>query len=83
MLIGGSILGVIWFGLLVYALYDVASSKAITRTRKLAWVLIVVILPFIGVFLYLIEKVGGFGRSPAAGVDRFEGEIERDRLRGF
>jgi hypothetical protein len=44
------------FGLLIYAytIYDVVISKFASDTDKLIWVLIVVLVPFLGTILWFV-----------------------------
>jgi hypothetical protein len=49
-LVLGALLGAVW----VYCLVDAWRRADLTRTAKIAWTLIVVLLPFLGTVLYLI-----------------------------
>jgi hypothetical protein len=50
----GLVLGVLLVAVWVYCLVDAWRRADLTRTAKIAWTLIVVLLPFLGTVLYLI-----------------------------
>ena len=58
----GTMLGVfvflIWFWLLVIIFGDIFRSKDMGGGAKALWVLFVIILPFLGIFVYLIARGG-------------------------
>jgi hypothetical protein len=45
---------VIWFWLLITILVDVFRRRDIGGVKKTLWIIVLIILPFIGVFVYLI-----------------------------
>jgi hypothetical protein len=49
---------VIWIWLLVMVFGDIFRSSDLNGVAKSSWVIIVLILPFIGVLLYLIVRGG-------------------------
>ncbi len=52
---------VIWFWLLITVFADVFRRRDISGWLKAVWTIVVVVLPYIGVFLYLISQGGGMG----------------------
>src|SRR6202020_1146402 len=58
----GTMLGffvfIIWFWLLILIFGDIFRSKDLGGGAKMLWVLFVVILPFLGIFVYLIARGG-------------------------
>ena len=58
----GTMLGffvfIIWFWLLIVIFGDIFRSKDLSGGAKMLWVLFVVILPFLGIFVYLIARGG-------------------------
>ena len=52
-------LWVMWFWLLFEVLADVFRRHDISGWGKTAWLILVVILPFLGVFIYLISQNNG------------------------
>jgi hypothetical protein len=46
----------VWVMMLFYVFSDVFRSTDMTGAAKAAWAIIVIILPFLGVFLYLIVR---------------------------
>jgi ABC-type multidrug transport system fused ATPase/permease subunit len=54
----GFFLLVIWFWLLIIVFSDVFRSHDIGGGAKALWVIFVIILPFLGIFVYLIARGG-------------------------
>ena len=52
---------VLWFMLLFYIIVDVFRRHDISGWGKAAWLIFVIILPFLGVFIYLITQGAGMG----------------------
>jgi ABC-type multidrug transport system fused ATPase/permease subunit len=49
---------IIWIWLLVMAFFDIFRSHDIGGLAKALWVIFVLILPFLGVFVYLVARGG-------------------------
>lgn len=50
----------VWLALLFYVFVDLFGRADMTGVRKVAWILILVLLPYLGVFVYLVaENVEG------------------------
>jgi hypothetical protein len=66
----GTMLGffvlVIWFYLLIIIFSDIFRSRDIGGVAKMLWVLFVIILPFLGIFVYLIARGGKMHERVAA-----------------
>ena len=58
----GTMLGLfvffIWFWLLIVVFSDIFRSRDLGGGSKMLWVLFVIILPFLGIFVYLIARGG-------------------------
>jgi ABC-type multidrug transport system fused ATPase/permease subunit len=58
----GTMLGLfvffIWFWLLIVIFGDIFRSRDLGGGAKMLWVLFVIILPFLGIFVYLIARGG-------------------------
>ena len=58
----GTMLGLfvffIWFWLLIVVFGDIFRSQDLGGGAKMLWVLFVIILPFLGIFVYLIARGG-------------------------
>ncbi len=58
----GTMLGffvlIIWFWLLIVIFSDIFRSQDLGGGAKMLWVLFVIILPFLGIFVYLIARGG-------------------------
>jgi hypothetical protein len=66
----GTMLGLfvffIWFWLLIVVFSDIFRSKDLGGVAKMLWVLFVIILPFLGIFVYLIARGGKMHERAAA-----------------
>ena len=49
---------VLWIWLLIYIFMDIFRSHDMGGLAKAVWVIFVIILPFLGVFVYLIARGG-------------------------
>ena len=55
-------LWVIWFWILIRVLADVFRRDDLSGWGKAAWTVFVIVLPFLGVFIYLIAHGGDMGK---------------------
>jgi hypothetical protein len=66
----GTMLGffvlVIWLWLLIIVFSDIFRSRDLGGLAKMLWVLFVIILPFLGIFVYLIARGGKMHERAAA-----------------
>jgi hypothetical protein len=66
----GTMLGffilVIWLWLLIIVFSDIFRSRDLSGVAKTFWVLFVIILPFLGIFVYLIARGGKMHERAAA-----------------
>jgi ABC-type multidrug transport system fused ATPase/permease subunit len=66
----GTMLGffvlVIWLWLLIVVFSDIFRSRDMGGGAKMLWVLFVIILPFLGIFIYLIARGGKMHERAAA-----------------
>ena len=66
----GTMLGffvlVIWIWLLIIVFSDIFRSSDLSGWAKMLWVLFVIILPFLGIFVYLIARGGKMHERAAA-----------------
>jgi hypothetical protein len=66
----GTMLGffvlVIWFWLLIVIFSDIFRSQDMGGGQKTLWVFFVIILPFLGIFIYLIARGGKMHERAAA-----------------
>ena len=66
----GTMLGffvlVIWFYLLIIVFSDIFRSRDMAGVAKTLWVIFVIILPFLGIFVYLIARAGKMHERAAA-----------------
>jgi hypothetical protein len=66
----GTMLGffvlIIWLWLLIIVFSDIFRSRDLGGVAKMFWVLFVIILPFLGIFVYLIARGGKMHERAAA-----------------
>ncbi|MET8613298.1 SHOCT domain-containing protein [Streptomyces misionensis] len=78
-------LWIMWFVLLFRVVMDIFRDDALGGGGKAAWLLCVVLLPFLGVFVYLIARGKGMGRrevEQARAQQRAFDEYVRQTARG-
>lgn len=59
----------IWIMLLFQVFVDLFSDKEESGLKKVLWILLVFVFPFLGVFIYLIVRGGGMARRRASAVE--------------
>lgn len=59
-------LWILWFVLLFRVIVDIFRDDDLSGWAKAGWTLFVVVLPFLGVFVYLIARGKGMGRREVA-----------------
>ena len=57
---------IIWFWLLVMIFGDIFRDHELSGAAKAAWSLFVIILPYLGIFVYLIARGHGMGERAVA-----------------
>ncbi len=62
----GFFLLIIWFWLLIIVFSDIFRSHDMGGVAKALWVIFVIILPFLGIFVYLIARGGKMQERAAA-----------------
>ena len=62
----GFFLLIIWFWLLIIVFSDIFRSHDLGGGAKTLWVIFVIILPFLGIFVYLIARGGKMQERAAA-----------------
>jgi hypothetical protein len=67
-------LWVIWFWILITVFIDIFRRRDISGWVKTAWIIFTIILPFLGVFIYLITQDDGMAQR---NVDRARAQQER------
>ncbi|MFC9946594.1 SHOCT domain-containing protein [Streptomyces pratensis] len=58
-------LWVLWFFLLFKVVTDIFQDHSLSGWAKAAWVIFVIVLPYVGVFVYLVARGKGMGRREA------------------
>jgi uncharacterized membrane protein len=67
---------VIWFWILIRVLMDLFQRKDISGVAKVLWVIFLVVLPYIGIFAYLLTQGWGMGERDVA-----RAEAAREQIR--
>lgn len=57
---------VLWFWLLVTILGDLFRRSDISGLAKIVWVILLVVLPYVGIFAYLLTQSGGMAERTEA-----------------
>jgi hypothetical protein len=67
---------VAWFWVLIIVISDLFSRHDIGGWGKALWMLFVIVVPFLGVFIYLIAQGKGMGERRAAQVQASQQEFD-------
>ncbi|SRR6266480_4985200 len=67
---------VIWFWLLITVFADVFRRKDISGWRKTLWLVFVIVLPFLGVFIYLIAEHEGMAERSTREVQAQQAQMD-------
>ena len=73
-----TVIAILWFLIWAFVVVDIVRRPQFTRLKKLAWALIVLIFPVVGVIAYLIVRPPDMGDRSGRGSDA---EPE-ERMRG-
>jgi len=55
-------LWVLWFFLLFRIVLDIFRSQDLSGVGKVGWLILVLVLPYLGVFIYVVARGGSMGR---------------------
>jgi hypothetical protein len=66
---------VIWFWILIRVLMDLFGRKDISGVAKVLWVIFLVVLPYIGIFAYLLTQGWSMGERDVARADAAREEL--------
>jgi type VI protein secretion system component VasK len=66
---------VIFFILLFHVIGDIFSRHDASGWKKAAWVLFIVVAPFLGLFVYYITNADGMAQRQLAAVQRAQGDV--------
>jgi hypothetical protein len=68
---------IIWIFILFKVIFDIFRSHDMGGWGKAGWLIFVIILPFIGVFVYLIARGRGMGERDIAEAQRRESQFRQ------
>jgi hypothetical protein len=66
---------VIWFWLLLTIFTDVFRDHELNGGIKALWVIFVIVLPFLGIFIYLIARGGGMAERNAKAAQAMQAQM--------
>ena len=69
---------VIWFWILIRVMVDLFRREDISGVAKVLWVIFLVVLPYIGIFAYLLTQGWSMGERDVA-----QAEAAKEQLRGI
>jgi len=67
---------VIWFWLLLTIFSDLFRDHEMSGGMKAVWCIFVIILPFLGIFVYLIARGGGMAGRAAAAQKQMQSQMD-------
>ena len=67
---------VIWFWLLITCFGDVFRRRDISGWGKTAWVIFMIVLPYLGVFVYLIAEHDGMAERNAKEIEQSKAQMD-------
>ncbi|QXE36226.1 SHOCT domain-containing protein [Streptomyces sp. GMY02] len=70
-------LWVLWIFLLFRVVVDIFRDDGLSGWAKAAWLVFVVVLPFLGVFVYVVARGRGMGSREAHHVEAQREEVDR------
>ncbi len=70
-------LWILWIFLLVRIIGDVFRSHDLSGLRKAAWLILILVLPFVGVFVYLVVRGSDMHTRDAKAQDDFRSYLEQ------
>jgi hypothetical protein len=69
-------LWVIWFWLLITVFADIFRRHDLSGWGKAAWLLFVIVLPYLGVFIYLIAQQGGMAERNVEQAQQSKAQVD-------
>jgi hypothetical protein len=67
---------VIWFWLLITAFGDVFRRRDLSGWGKTGWIILMIVLPYLGVFIYLITQHGGMEERNLAQAQQSKAQMD-------
>jgi hypothetical protein len=67
---------IIWFWLLITVFADIFRRHDTSGFAKVAWIIFVIVLPFLGVFVYLIAESKGMAERSAAAQQQAQSQTD-------
>jgi Phospholipase_D-nuclease N-terminal len=67
---------VIWFWLLITAFGDIFRRRDLSGLGKTGWIILMIVLPYLGVFIYLITQHDGMAERNLAQVQQSQAQMD-------
>ena len=68
---------VVWLSILFQVIADIFSRHDISGFAKVAWIIVVVVLPYFGVFIYLIAEHSGMAERGAKKQQAAQAQVDQ------
>jgi predicted membrane channel-forming protein YqfA (hemolysin III family) len=68
---------VLWLWLLMTVFGDLFRRHDVSGTGKVAWVILLIVLPYIGIFAYLLTQGGGMAERNREQAERAQDQVRR------
>jgi Short C-terminal domain len=66
---------VVWIWIMFTVLADIFRRHDTTGLRKVLWIIFIIVLPYLGVFVYLISQHDGMTKRTVEQQERVQGEV--------
>jgi hypothetical protein len=76
-----ALLGFVWLLIWVLALVDIVRRRDLRASSKVLWALAVLLVPIIGVVVYLIARPPDGRQYSSADIDRLQGDTSYESIR--
>ncbi len=68
---------VVWIWIMFTVLADIFRRRDTTGVRKVLWIIFIILLPYLGVFVYLIAQHDGMSKRAIEHQERVRGEVDQ------
>jgi len=68
---------VVWIWIMFTVLADIFRRHDTTGVRKVLWIIFIILLPYLGVFVYLISQHDGMSKRAIEQQERVRGEVDQ------
>jgi hypothetical protein len=68
---------VVWIWIMFTVLADIFRRHDTTGPKKVLWIIFIIVLPYLGVFVYLIDQHDGMTKRAIEQQERMKGEVDQ------